>query len=340
MGLASYTIRRAILLAFVLLGVVTLTFFLAYMVPGDPARLMAGSHATGEQVLAMRKRLGLDKPLYEQYLIYLQRLLKGDMGTSIDSRQPVAEELTSYFQATFELTTFSMFFAIAVGVVLGILSALKKDKITDHLSRLTCLSGVAMPSFWFAMLLQLLMARILGWFPLGDRVDASVFAAHPLTQITGMYILDSILTLNIPVLISALQHIALPSFVLFFRALAVQARMVRASMLDVLRQDYVRTARAYGLPERMVVFKYALKNALIPSVTVAGLSYGWLLAGALLVESIFSWPGLGRYVAWGILNADYPVILGASLLMAVLYMVINFIVDLTYAFLDPKIKYR
>lgn len=338
MGLTFYFLRRILLLVFVLLGVVTLVFVLAYMIPGDPARLQAGTFATHEQVAELRKELGLDRPLYDQYVLYLQRLLRGDLGNSIHTRRPVAEDIGDYFTATFELTTISMAIAIVVGIPLGVVSALKKDKMTDHISRLFSLSGVSMPSFWLAMLLQFFLAAKLGWFPLADRVDGNVVRYHPLTPITGLYIVDSILTGNLPVLVSALHHIVLPALVLAYVSLVVITRMIRASMLEVLRQDYVKTAKAYGLAKRVVVYKYALKNALIPAVTIAGLSYGYMLSGTFLVESIFSWPGLGRYAAASIINADYPAILGASLLVAVVYMLVNFAVDLLYAFLDPRIR--
>ncbi len=340
MGFATYVLRRIALLAVVLIGVGTLTFVLAYMVPGDPARLQAGTFATHEEVAQLRRELGLDKPLYVQYHLYLERLLRGDLGVSIATRRPVVQDIGDYFTATLELTTVSMIVAVVVGIPLGVMSALKKDKIADHVSRLFSLSGVSMPSFWLAMLLQLFLAANLGWFPLADRVDTNVIRYHPLIHITGLYVVDSIITGNWPVLTSTIEHMILPAMVLSYTSLAVITRMVRASMLEVLRQDYIRTATAYGLAQRVVIYKYALKNALIPAVTVAGLSYGYMLGGTFLVESIFSWPGLGRYAASSIINSDYPAILGVSLLVALAYLLVNFIVDILYALLDPRIKYR
>jgi peptide/nickel transport system permease protein len=340
LGFAYYVVRRLALLLFVLLGVVTLTFFLAYIIPGDPARLQAGTFATGEQVAQVRKELGLDKPVYEQFLLYLQRLSRGDLGTSIQTRRPVLQDISDYFTATFELTTISMTIAIIVGIPLGVISAVKKDKLVDHVARLFSLSGVSMPSFWLAMLLQLFLSVWLGIFPLSERVDYNLIAVHPLTRITGLYTLDSLLTFNLPVFLSAIQHMILPALVLSYGSLVVITRMTRATMLEVLRQDYIRTAMAYGLKKRIIFYKYALKNALIPTITIVGLSYGYLLAGTFLVEIIFSWPGLGRYAAYSIVNADYPAIVGVSLLVAMIYLLINFFVDVLYALLDPRIRYR
>lgn len=323
----------------VLVGVAALTFILAYTVPGDPARLQAGDLAKPEQVAQVRKELGLDQPLYVQFYLYVQRLLRGDLGTSIATRRPVAQDIADYFTATFELTSVSMMLALIIGIPLGVITAVKKDKIEDHLGRLFSLSGVSLPAFWLAMILQFFIAAQLGWFPISGRVDLSVLRDHPLVHITGLYILDSILTGNFLVLISCIQHIILPAMTLAYTSLVVITRMVRASMLEVLRQDYVRTARAYGLTNRKVIYKYALKNALIPAVTTAGLSYGYMLGGTFLVESIFSWPGLGRYAAASIIYSDYPAVLGVSLLVALVYTIVNLSVDLLYGFLDPRIKY-
>jgi peptide/nickel transport system permease protein len=339
MGLATYFLRRLALLGFVLIGVLTLTFVLAYMIPGDPARLQAGTFARPEQVAEVRKKLGLDQPLSVQYYLYLQRILKGDLGTSILTRRPVMQDIEQYLAGTVELATISMSIAIIAGIPLGVFSALKKDKMSDHIVRVFSLSGVSMPAFWLAILLQLVLSVNLRLFPLSEQVDTQVLMSHPLTHVTGLLIVDSILTWNIPVLVSALQHIALPAMALSYGSLVIITRMVRASMLEVQRQDYVRTAKAYGLAQRVVVYKWALRNALIPTVTVTGLSFGYMLGGSFLVESIFSWPGLGRYAVSSIISTDYPAVLGVSLVVALMYVVVNFIVDVAYAILDPRIRY-
>lgn len=339
MKLGYYVARRIIAMLIVLLGVSIITFSITRVVPSDPARLWVGSRATEQQIEQARHELGLDRPLYVQYLIYLGDLLHGDLGVSMHSRRPVVEDIRNYFPATFELTNLAMILAVAIGLPLGIISATKKDTGTDHAVRIFSLWGVSMPVFWLGLLLQLLLSSTLHILPTTGRVDPFVNLQSPLRTITGMYSVDSLLTGNLPVFISTLQHMIMPAFALSCGCVVMITRITRSSMLEVLRQDYIRTARSKGLAERTVIYKHALKNAMIPTVTVAGLTYGFLLGGSVLVESIFDYPGIGLYAVGSTLLIDYPAIMGVTLLLALVYSLVNLAVDMLYAFLDPRIRY-
>jgi peptide/nickel transport system permease protein len=338
MKLRYYIIYRVLCSSVVLFGISILAFILVYIIPGDPARLIAGPLAPHEEVAQIRKELGLDRPIYEQYLIYMNKLLHGDLGVSIHTRRPVIEDLKEYFAATIELTTVSMVLALIIGFPLGIISAAKKDKLQDHVSRVFSISGVCMPSFWLGLILQLVFCSVLGIMPAGGRVDYFVLSEHPLKIITGLYIIDSILTGNWPVLVSSIRYIILPATCLAYTSLVVVTRMLRANLLEVLGSEYIKTARAYGFSERKILYKYALRNALIPTITIISLSFAYSLSGAFVVESVFSWPGLGRYAAFSIINSDYPAIMGVVLLVCLIYTIINLIVDISYLFIDPRIK--
>jgi len=339
MKLRYYVARRIIAMLLVLLGVSIITFSITRVVPSDPARLWVGTRATEQQIEQARHELGLDKPLHIQYLIYLGDLLHGDLGVSMHSRRPVVEDIRDYFPATFELTNLAMILAVAIGIPLGIISATKRDTGTDHAVRVFSLWGVSMPVFWLGLLLQLLLSSTLHIFPTTGRVDPFVNLQSPLRTITGMYTVDSLLTGNFLVFISALQHMIMPAFALSCSCLVIITRITRSSMLEVLGQDYIKTARSKGLAERAVIYKHALKNALIPTVTVAGLTYGFLLGGSVLVESIFDYPGIGLYAVGSTLLIDYPAIMGVTLLLALVYSLVNLAVDILYAFLDPRIRY-
>jgi peptide/nickel transport system permease protein len=334
--LRTYLIRRLALLVFVLLGVSVLTFFISHVVPADPARLAAGPHASHEQVQQLRQKLGLDRPLLEQYWMYMSGLLRGDLGYSLFSRRPVVEDLKDYFPATVELTVAAMLICLVVGIPLGVLSAMHKNRLLDHLGRLVCIGGVAIPIFWLALLFQLLFYRWLDILPAGGRIDPGL---SPPQTITGMYTLDSLLTGNWPVLRSSLSYLILPAITLAFASLAWVARVTRTSMLETLGQDYVRTARSKGMSERRVIYGHALRNALIPTVTLIGLQIGALLAGAFLVEIIFSWPGIGYYTVNAIMAMDFNAIMSTTLLVAVVYTIVNLVVDILYVALDPRISY-
>jgi len=282
--------------------------------------MWVGAKPTQEQLDAAIKELGFDKPLVMQYLSYLKNLITSDLGVSLRTHRKVSEELTRRWAATFELVTVSILIALIVGLPVGILSATHKDKPIDHASRAVSISGVAMPVFWLGMILQLLLHGGLGWFPLQGRIDSQVLIDHPVASITGFYLFDSVVTGNWPAFFSSINHLVLPAITLSCAALAVVTRMSRSSMLEVLREDYIQTSMAYGVSTREIYYKYALKNALIPTVTVVGLSYGMMLGGSFVVESIFDWPGLGRYTILSIQTNDFPAIMGVTILFALTYI--------------------
>jgi peptide/nickel transport system permease protein len=337
-GASYYLIRRVVMTILMLIGVTLITFLIIRLVPSDPARLWAGKRATLEQIAQARQELGLDKPWHIQYFMYLNNLLHGDLGISCYTRRPVISDLKDYFPATFELTTVAMIIALILGLILGIISATRKDTIIDHFLRVFSLAGVSMPSFWLGLLLQFIFGSILHLLPVNGRVDPYIFMYSPIRPITNLYLLDSLLTGNITAFVNALQHIILPAITLSYVSLAIITRIVRSSLLDVLKQDYIRTARSKGLSERVVIYKHALRNALIPTTTVTGLTYGFLLGGSVLIESVFDWPGLGLYATQSALIIDYPAIMGVTLLYATIYAIVNFAVDISYGLLDPRIR--
>lgn len=322
-------------LLLVLLGVTFVTFLVSHVIPGDPARMLVGQRASEETLAAMRHALGLDQPVWLQYLHYLWGLLHGDMGVSIRTQRPVLSELLTYFPATLELTLWAMGFAVAAGIPLGVLSAARRDTPVDHASRITAILGVSTPLFWLGLMALLLFYKHLGWLPSGGRIDVLI---NPPTHFTGLYVLDSILSGDLIALKSSVLHLILPALCLGYIQLATIARMVRASMLEVLEMDYIKTARANGIPRRGIIYRHALRNALIPAVTIIGLSFGELLGGAILTETIFAWPGMGKYVVDSISFLDFPAIMGFTIVVAVFYVLINLVVDLLYTVLDPQIR--
>jgi peptide/nickel transport system permease protein len=267
--------------------------------------------------------------------MYMGNLFRGNLGQSLQSRRPVMDDLIDYFPATFELTLFASILAIVGGVALGILSALKQNKLIDHLGRIFALTGISMPVFWLGLLLVIFLYRDLGWLPFGGRLDASL---TPPTHITGLYVLDSLLTGNWETLGSSLSHLVLPALTLALGSMGIIARMTRASLLDVMPADYIRTARAKGLTEKVIMIKHVLGNSLFPIITIIGLQFGNLLSGAFLVEVIFSWPGLGTYAMKAILFLDYNGIIGVTMLIGLVFMVVNFLVDMLYILIDPRIR--
>ncbi|WP_243030657.1 nickel ABC transporter permease [Thermus altitudinis] len=303
----AYALRRLLIAVPTLFGVVLLVFLMVRLAPGDPAVLLAGEFATPETLEAIRARYGLDRPLPEQFLIYLGALLQGDLGESARSRRPVLEEIKTYFPNTVELASAAILVALLTGIPLGILAALRPGSGLDLGVMVLALIGVSMPVFWFGLLAILIFSVQLGWFPVAGK--------------------------------GTLAHLVLPAITLGVNATALLARMTRGALLEVLSQDYIRTARAKGLAERVVVFKHALRNALIPVVTVAGLEFGSLLAGAVITETIFAWPGLGQLLVGSILARDYPVVQGAVLLVATTFILVNLLVDLLYAWIDPRVRY-
>lgn len=336
--MGSYVLRRLFGLVPVLFGISLLVFLFLKLIPGDPAQAILGERGSPEQLEALREKLGLNRPLHVQYLAFLRNVLTGDLGVSAVSTIPVAEELKRRWPATFELALSATLVAVALGIPMGILAAVRRNSLLDTLSMSLSLLGVSIPVFWLGLLLVYLFAVHLHWLPTGGRLSTDL--ALDFRPITGFLVLDGLLSLKPQVVLDALRHLLLPALTLGTIPLAILTRITRSAMLEVLSQDYVRTARAKGLSERQVILKHALKNALLPVVTIVGLQFGTLLGGAILTETIFSWPGIGSYIYEGILNRDYPVVQAGVLVVATAFVLVNLLVDLSYALLDPRIQYR
>jgi peptide/nickel transport system permease protein len=332
----GFIIRRTLVVIPTILGITIIIFMMLAITPGDPAELLLGERATKESLEAMREYLGLQKPLYVQYGMFLKRVAKFDLGETIWTRQKVYIEIMERFPATIELTVAAMIISSFLGILLGMISATKQYSWFDYTSMLGSLFGVSMPVFWLGLMLMLIFSLTLGWFPMSGRLGVDI----DLTIITNFYVLDSILTRNWTALKDSLMHLALPAIALSTIPLAIIARMTRSSMLEVLRQDYIKTARAKGLSEVKVVLKHALRNGLIPVVTVVGLQFGILLGGAILTETVFAWPGIGKWLFDGVVKRDYMVIQGGTLLVATIFVIINLIVDVLYAVINPRISVK
>jgi peptide/nickel transport system permease protein len=336
MNLRHYLLRRLVLIIPLLVGLSLLTFTVSRILPGDPVGLAAGPQATEAIKAALRREFGLDQPLPVQYVNYMANLFRGDWGQSLYSRREVADDLRTYFPATLELTAAAILIATVLGIPAGIVSAMYRNRLPDHFTRLLALFFVSFPAFWLAMIFQMLFGLRFGWFPIGSRFD---MLTPPPPTITGLYTVDSLLQLDFQALGIALSHIATPALVLSFGSLASITRISRASMLEVLDKDFVRTVRAMGIPERIIISKYVLRNALIPVVTVTALEFGWLMAGAVLVETIFDWPGVGLYAVESSLRLDFQPIMGITIIYGVLFSLINIATDVAYGVLDPRIRY-
>ena len=331
-----YIVKRLAMLVPVMLGVSIIAFSLIHLAPGDPARTMLGERATQEQLNEIREKYGLDKPIYVQYGIWLNGVLHGDLGHSITTHDEVAKEIGDRFPNTMELAIAAMLFAVIVGVFAGIISATKQYSITDYACMGVALFGISMPVFWLGIMLMMIFGVFLGWLPIGGRIDLLI----PFQRVTGFMVFDSIITGNFPALISVLRHLILPAVALGTIPMAMIARVSRSSMLEVLRQDFIRTERAKGLSERMVVYKHAVRSAMVPVVTVIGLNFGLLLAGAILTETVFSWPGIGRLVVNAVYERDYPLVVGCILVFAIVFVIVNLITDILYTRIDPRIQYE
>ncbi|MGV3487348.1 MAG: ABC transporter permease [Tuberibacillus sp.] len=332
----AYSIRRLLALIPVLIGMSLIVFGIIRAIPGDPALAILGQKATPEAIQQLRHSLGLDKPWYTQYFSYITDLLKGDFGTSIRTHAAIREEIWSHLAATIELSVLAMIIAIVIGVNLGILSAWKQNSVFDVFAMIIALVGVSMPVFWLGLMAQWAFSIKLGWLPSIGRDDIR----DPVTAITNFYLIDTLLHGRLDQFWEVFRHLVLPSMALATIPMAIIARMTRSSMLEVLRSDYIRTARAKGQKMFWVVYKHGLKNAFIPVLTVIGLQTGLLLGGAILTETIFGWPGIGSYIYDAIQYRDYPVIQSGILLVAFIFVIVNLIIDLMYAIFDPRIKYR
>jgi peptide/nickel transport system permease protein len=332
----TYIAKRISVIFPVLLAVSLIIFLIMHFAPGDPAALFLGQMVTPEDLEKVRREMGLNDPLHIQYLRFLKEAVKGDLGISYYTKQSVLSELLRLFPATVELAIASMVIALLVGISAGVISALKQNSIFDNVSMVVALGGVSMPVFWVGLILMWVFSFKLGWTPISGRLAVQI----DLKQITGLFVIDSIITGNIAALRDSLRHLILPALSLATISMGIIARFTRSSMLEVIRQDYIRTARAKGVSEALVIFKHAFKNALIPVVTVVGLQFGLLLGGAVVTETVFSWPGIGNVIIVSILRRDYPMVQGALLLLALLYVIINLLVDVSYSYLDPRIRYR
>lgn len=335
MGLGKYLAKRVLMLIPVVLVLSFVIFLMIESIPGDPAQIMLGQRASPEALQELRHKMGLDKPWYIRYSLFLQRLSRGDLGKSIMSGRPVASELKEKMAATIELSVFAILIAILVGVLAGFISAWRKYSIFDYLSMLGALVGVSMPIYWLGFMMIILFSLNLGWLPTSGRLEATT----TLTAITNFYLIDTVIQGDWTAFKDVIIHLILPAITLATVPMAIIARMTRSSMLESLNQDYVRTAKAKGLGTSRILFIHAFKNAAIPIVTVVGLQFGYLMGGAILTETVFSWPGVGRWILEGIMARDFPVIAGGTLAVATLFILINLLVDLLYAFLDPRIRY-
>jgi peptide/nickel transport system permease protein len=336
--MGKYVARRLGLMAVAIVGVTLISFLISHAVPSDPIVSNLGQQASQrpEIVKAFKEKWGLDKPLYMQYLTFLENLTRGELGNSINTRRAITKDLKAFMPATMELSTFAVLLAIVIGVPLGVAAAVRRETVVDHVARLVSLVGVSIPTFWFATVSLVLFYATLHW-TVGPSRLGPLIAAPPF--VTGFFTVDSLLAGDFGTFRDALNHLILPGFVLGSSVMGLVTRVTRASMLDVLSQDYVRTARAKGLREAATIARHALRNALIPTVTVLGLAYGGLLSGAVMTETIFAWPGLGRYAFQSAVTNDFPAIMGVTFVIGLMYTLVNFAVDLFYGWLDPQIRY-
>jgi peptide/nickel transport system permease protein len=335
--MAAYLVRRLVLSSLAIFGVLVIVFVLSHLIPGDPVAAILGPQAPHDLIEDLRRRWGLDRPLTAQFVRFLGRLARGDLGTSLATHRPVLQDLREFFPATIELATAAILVGVTAGLAVGIVSAVARGRWVDHLVRFLSLVGLSMPVFWLGLILLFLFYYRFELLPGPGQLD--IFMPRP-PVVTGMITVDALLALDFAALGNALAHMVLPAVVLGSHALVGIARITRASMLEVLSQDYIRVARSKGLAERAVIWRHALRNALLPIVTVIGIYYGGLLEGAVLTETVFGWPGLGRYATSAILSQDFAGIMGATLLIALVFSLANLAVDLAYGFLNPRIRYE
>jgi peptide/nickel transport system permease protein len=330
-----FVVRRLLLLVPILLGVSILIFLWIRALPGSPAESLLGERATPKTIIALKHQYGLDRPIYVQYFAYLKQTVRGDLGYSISSRRTVTYELEQRFPSTIELAASAMIFAIALGIPLGFVAAKRYGGVVDHASLVFSLLGISTPIFFLALVLKYLFAVRLGWLPSVGRQDVLIDTPHP----TNFYVLDAILEGDWHAFVDTIRHLILPAIALGSIPLAIVARITRAAVLDVQNEDYVRTARAKGVAPRIVDTRHILRNAMLPVSTIIGLQTGLLLAGAVLTETVFARPGLGSWLAEAIANRDYPVLQGGILFTAVVFVLVNLLVDISYAVINPRIRY-
>jgi ABC-type dipeptide/oligopeptide/nickel transport system permease component len=332
--LFSYIIKRLLWSVPTLLGVSLLVFFMVHLSPGDPAMTLLGDHATKESIEKVREEMGLNKPLYEQYFIFISKAATGDFGNSIKTKQSVLAEFKDRFPATVELATVAMILAIILGIGAGIISAIKRYSLFDYSAMFVALAGVSMPVFWLGLVLIYFFSVKLGWLPVSGRLGYEFYVEN----VTGFYLIDTLLANDVEAFWDALKHLIMPAIALGTIPMAIIARMTRASMIEVMKEDYIRTAKAKGCSSFSVIMIHALRNAMMPVITVIGLMLGTLFAGAILTETTFSWPGIGKWIVNAVYQRDFPIIQSATLIIATMFIVVNLIVDLLYALINPKIR--
>lgn len=330
-----YAVRRLLLLIPILIGLSMILFAIARLLPGDPIRYAAGPRATPEQIAAIAREFGFDQPLPVQYWTYVTNFLSGQWGMSVYTRRPVFDDLQIFLPATMELVVAAMLLAVVIGIPAGIVAAVYRDRWPDILSRTLSLGAISMPRFFLGLLLQLALAMWLGWLPLSGRFP---LIEDPPRFVTGFLTIDSLIAGNLHAFVVSCRHLCLPAFAMCLSPLATITRMMRGSTLEVLKEDYVLTERALGLSSRIILFKYVLRNAMSATLTVIGLYIGWLLAGTVLVETVFDWPGVGLYATNAILQQDFMPIIGVTLAIAMVYVIVNLCIDLLYGAFNPRVR--
>jgi peptide/nickel transport system permease protein len=336
--MVKYVAQRLLMMVAILTGVLTITFALSRVLPGSPIEMMLGHRPTQEQIDIAKAEFGLDKSIPVQFYNYVTGILQGDFGISLRTRQPVLNDLVERMTATFELTTLAVLLVILLGIPLGILSAVRQNTVSDHITRGFSIAGMALPVFLIGMVLQMTFYGWLKWFPLQGRMDVEILLDYPFDRVTGIYLLDTIIAGQGQAFRSAVLHLVLPVLTLSIASVSIVIRITRNTMVEVLSQDFIRTARAFGMSDRLIYYRYALKATLIPMMTVIGLTYGFMLGGSVVVEYIFDWPGLGGYVVGAIIKNDFPAVMGVTLFLATIYLSINLIVDLLYYVVDPRLR--
>jgi peptide/nickel transport system permease protein len=337
--MGKYVTHRLAMLVIIMIGVLTVTFFVSRVLPGSSVETMLGHRPTQEQIDIAKRELGLDRPLPEQFVMYITDAVTGDFGVSMRTGQPVLADIFDRMTATFELTTIAVLLVVLIGVPLGILSAIRQGAVVDHFSRSIAIAGVALPAFLTGMLLQMLFYGQLDWLPLQGRMNSEVLLDYSFDRVTGLYLVDTLLSMQPVAFASALAHLVLPVMTLVLASLPVVTRITRSTMIEALSKDYILTVRAYGMPRMRIWFRYALKATLIPMMTVLGLTYGYMLGGSVVVEYVFDWPGLGGYVVGAILSNDFPAVMGVTLFLAATYLTINLVIDLLYYRVDPRLRH-
>lgn len=325
------TVNRLVWFFPTVLGLLVIVFTISHVIPADPVAFMAGENATREQIEALRQELGYDRPLPVQFLSYVAGVLQGDMGTSLYTRRPIADDLVSRLPATLELTFVAVFFSALIGVPLGVVAAVYRNSLLDHFLRVFTVSGLAIAAFWLAILLQLLFAMRLGWTPLQGRVDG-----WGPDEVTGFFLIDALIMGDWEIFRDVVAHLILPAITLGFPAMATIVRFTRAGVLNAINSNYVLYEQAMGFPRRIVVWKYVLRNALIGTVTQIGLIFGVLIANGVVVEAVFNWPGLGTYAVNSILQSDYNAIMGFTIVQGVIFIIVNLLVDISHGLIDPR----